>query len=52
MNCDHIYKNSAVGQCDSCGRPTHDMDWEYQNHLNRQWKLDNPNTTYGGWWSI
>ncbi len=52
MDCKHIYQNLGLSQCDSCGRPTHEIDWEEQNRLNREWKIANPNVTYGGWWSI
>jgi Fe-S cluster assembly iron-binding protein IscA len=37
-----------------CSDPnhSHDVDWEYQNKLNEQWKIDNPNAKSDGWWSI
>jgi hypothetical protein len=31
---------------------SHDVDWEYQNALRKQWLIDNPNARYAGWFSI
>lgn len=52
MKCKHIYETLGQDLCDSCGEPTREINWQYQNELNRQWKLDNPSSGYGGWWSI
>ena len=30
----------------------HDVDWDYQNKLHKQWLLDNPDAQYIGWMSI
>ena len=30
----------------------HSINWAYQNELRKQWLLDNPDATYGGWMSI
>ena len=37
-----------------CSEPNHDhsVDWAQQNELRKQWLLDNPDATYGGWMSI
>lgn len=30
----------------------HDIDWAYQNQLNKEWKETHPESEYKGWWSI
>lgn len=51
-NCIHIYQNVNAEICPHCGRDTHETNWEKNNLYARQWKIDNPNAAYGGWWSI
>jgi len=50
--CDHVYNRLGPGPCPKCGHPTHDINWEEFNEQNRRWKIENPNGSYGGWWSI
>jgi len=38
--------------CDSHDQGTHQIDWDYQNELRKQWLLDNPDSNYQGWMSI
>mgnify|MGYP003336776743 CR=1 FL=1 len=51
--CEHIYKTMGIKLCPKCNRETHEVDWEKQNLLNKQWLKDNP-LAYKqvGWWSI
>jgi hypothetical protein len=37
-----------------CADPNHNhsVNWQYQNQLNAEWKLANPNAKSDGWWSI
>jgi len=50
--CEHVYKNTVIGDCLKCGRPTHDMDWQLQNKMMKKWHEDNPDAEYAGWTSI
>lgn len=50
--CPHIYQTINAGVCPLCGKTTNEVDWAEQNKLYAQWKMDNPNAKYGGWWSI
>ena len=52
MTCEHIYKDVGTAICPACGRDTHEVNWEEVNATHRQWKIDNPNATSDGWWSI
>jgi len=52
MMCPHVYQNVNAANCPHCGQTTHEVDWAEHHTLNRQWKIDNPNAKYGGWWSI
>jgi len=38
--------------CDSHDQRTHEINWEYQNQLRKQWLVDNPEAEYEGWMSI
>ena len=51
-DCAHVYENRGVDICDLCGKDTHEINWAQQNELHRQWKLEHPNATSDGWWSI
>lgn len=50
--CEHVYKETVIGDCPSCGKPSHTMDWKKQNRLMQEWKEANPNAEYEGWMSI
>jgi len=50
--CRHIFENIGSDICPDCGKNTHEVNWGKQTMLNQKWKKDNPNATYGGWWSI
>lgn len=52
MLCEHIYNNMNANPCPKCGGETHETDWAYQWQLMQEWKKDNPNAKYEGWWSI
>ena len=52
MICEHVYRYVNAPICPYCGKDTHETDWQKQHELNKQWKLDNPDSAYGGWWSI
>ena len=28
--CEHVYKETVIGDCPSCGKPSHTMDWKEQ----------------------
>lgn len=49
--CAHIYENVGTPVCPSCGRDTHEIDWQFQAELHREW-ISSGKATYGGWWSI
>jgi hypothetical protein len=50
--CEHVYKSMGVTLCPKCGFDTHDINWDKQNKLMSQWRIDNPNAEYAGWMSI
>lgn len=53
MGCEHIYKNIGVEVCPKCGRDTHEINWQEQKTLKKQWLKDNPLAWKNvGWWSI
>ena len=52
MICEHIYKNRNEEVCSLCGKLTHNINWEKQNLMYKQWLLDNPDSEYIGWTSI
>jgi hypothetical protein len=52
--CEHLYKNTNVGMCNKCGRPTHDIDWDKEKDLKKE-HVDKNGFFYNnssGWWSI
>ena len=52
--CEHVYKNTNVGMCNKCGRPTHDIDWDKERALKKE-HVDKNGFFYNnssGWWSI
>lgn len=52
--CEHVYKNTNVGTCKLCGRPTHDIDWA-QEHALKKAHVEKYGILYNapsGWWSI
>lgn len=51
-NCKHIYENINEEVCSLCGRLTHEINWEEEVKLMREWKEANPTAKYEGWWSI
>lgn len=50
--CEHVYKLTGVDPCPLCGKPTHEINWRQVNDAHKQYKIDNPNATSDGWWSI
>jgi hypothetical protein len=38
--------------CPLCAQCTHEIDWVKQNELQAEWKKNNPEPKFGGWWSI
>jgi hypothetical protein len=38
--------------CDSHNEGDHEMNWQYQNQLRKQWLIDHPEAEYEGWMSI
>jgi hypothetical protein len=50
--CKHVYENMNEELCSLCGQPTHEVNWEDEAKLMREWKEANPKAAYGGWWSI
>ena len=50
--CPHVYRNIGQKICPDCNKPTHEIDWVEQRRLEKQWRKENPNPQYGGWWSI
>ena len=52
MTCRHVYEYVGAAACPACGRDTHEIDWQKSNDYHRQWRIDNPNATSDGWWSI
>lgn len=51
--CYHVYHYIGEKVCSICGRDTHEIDWELQNKINKQWLKDNPDAwRQVGWWSI
>ena len=52
MTCQHVYENRNEEICSLCGEPTHDINWQKYNIMNKQWLSDNPDAEYGGWMSI
>ena len=53
MNCIHIYQNVGAELCPHCGRDTHELNFQKQNKINKDWLRKNPNAWREvGWWSI
>ena len=50
--CVHIYQILDEETCPHCGEFTNEIDWEENNRISEQWRLDNPNAGEGVWWSI
>jgi hypothetical protein len=52
--CLHVHEVTNVGECTTCGKPTHDIDWsltkeEQEKHREiHGYFYNNPST----WWSI
>lgn len=49
--CEHVYNNMHANPCPKCGKETHEIDWQFQHKLHKQWIADGK-ATYQGWWSI
>jgi hypothetical protein len=52
--CEHVYRNVGAAICPTCDKPTHEIDWEFQNAIRREHRekhgiLYNPPRE---WWSI
>jgi ribosomal protein L34E len=50
--CKHVYKAEGKYSCPDCNQPTHDINWNKEDEYYRKWKIENPNITHEGWWSI
>lgn len=51
--CHHVYENTGYDDCPTCGKPTHEVNWKFQNALMKKWLKDNPDAWKTvGWWSI
>lgn len=51
-NCRHVYENIGFETCPDCNKATHEVNWQLQATLLKEWKLANPDAKYNGWWSI
>ena len=49
--CEHVYKDMGANPCPKCGGATHEIDWEKQWKLHKEW-IASGKAVYGGWWSI
>lgn len=49
--CVHIYQNMGVPICPLCNNDTHEIDWQEQHRLHREW-IASGKATAQGWWSI
>ena len=52
MLCEHVLTNVGKDICPHCGKTTHEVDWQLQAKLLKEWKEANPDAKYNGWWSI
>lgn len=53
MQCIHIYKNIGSEICPFCDKNTHEINWQLQNKLQKDWLKKNPDAWKNtGWWSI
>ena len=52
MLCEHVLTNIGKDICPDCGNATHEVDWQLQAELLKEWKAANPDAKYNGWWSI
>jgi hypothetical protein len=51
--CIHYYENVGAKVCPYCGNDTHEIDFEKENKINREWLKRNPDAWKKvGWWSI
>ena len=50
--CKHVYKAGGKYSCPDCNQPAHDINWNKEDKYYRKWKIENPNITHEGWWSI
>lgn len=50
-HCEHVYRNVKSNPCEMCGKETHEINWEFQHQLHREW-IDSGKATVQGWWSI
>jgi ribosomal protein L34E len=50
--CKHVYKAGGKYSCPDCNQPTHNINWNKEDEYYRKWKIENPNITHEGWWSI
>jgi hypothetical protein len=47
-----VCRKGVLYMCDSHDETTHNIDWAYQNQLNKEWKEAHPEAEYIGWTSI
>lgn len=51
--CRHVYEIVGAEICPDCGRNTHEINWEEQKKLQKEWLKKNPDAWRNvGWWSI
>jgi len=49
--CHHVYEYTGKDICPSCGKFTHEIDWDFTNEQHREW-IASGKATLQGWWSI
>ncbi len=49
--CRHVYEYVSQSICPYCGKDTHEINWQYQWELHKDW-IASGKTILQGWWSI
>jgi len=49
--CHHVYEYTGKDLCPSCGKPTHEINWDLTHEQHRDW-ISSGKATLQGWWSI
>jgi hypothetical protein len=61
LKCRHIYEVIGLPDCPDCGRPTHEIDWQLEQQIVKEWRVSGKakevlcpveGGTLRGWWSI
>jgi hypothetical protein len=50
-HCEHVYRNMKQNPCPKCKGETHEINWEEQHELHREW-ITSGKAVSQGWWSI